>query len=196
VEIHTPQGSIDVTVPAPGRHMILNALAAAALGTGLGLSLEQIRDGIAAYEPVGGHGHIISAGDMTILDDCYNANPVSMKAGLDVLGEVATRKVAILGDMFELGEDEWNMHYEVGSYAAEKGIDVIIAIGTLAKAYRQGVLDFKEKSGFAGQMVYYPTRDEAMETLPGYLHPGDSVLVKASHGMHFENIVEVLTKTT
>ncbi len=84
--------------------MVLNALAAAAVGTKLGLSLGQIRDGIEKLESLSGRFHIIEKGRMVIIDDCYNANPVSMKASLDVLKDAQHRKVAILGDMFELGK--------------------------------------------------------------------------------------------
>ena len=189
-ELVTPAGRIEVTVPAPGRHMVSNALAAAAVGLDLGLSLEQIKAGIEAYEPVQGHGHILQSGDLTIMDDCYNANPVSMKAGLDVLAEVEGRSVAILGDMFELGEKQEQMHYEVGVHVAEKKIDVLIAIGTLAKQYVLGA----EAVGGSTQCLYFETKKEALDRLGEWIYPGDSVLVKASHAMGFEEIVQRLVK--
>ena len=111
------------------------------------------------------------------MDDCYNANPVSTKAGLDVLAEAEERKVAILGDMFELGSDERKLHYEVGEYAADKGIDCIVCAGELGKT--EG-------------LYYFATRDEAVDRLENIVKENDAILVKASHGMKFEKIVEVL----
>lgn len=191
--LHTPEGEISVTVPAPGKHMISNALAAASVGLLLGLSLEQIRQGIESYEPVGGHGHIIQTDGMTIMDDCYNANPVSMKAGIDVLHEVEdARTVAVIGDMFELGTNETKLHYEVGQYAAQKGISVIISIGSLAKNYEEGICDVSSRGGYNGTHLYYPDLDEFLEKGIGEIRKGDAVLVKASHAMHFEKIVKKL----
>ena len=182
-----------MTVPAPGRHMISNALAAAAVGCELGLSLEQIKAGIESYEPVGGHGHIIQADDMTIMDDCYNANPVSMKAGIDVLSEVeGSRTVAIMGDMFELGDEEAQMHYEVGQYAAQKGISLIISIGSLAQNYEKGIEEISRTGGYAGRHLYFADLDAFLETGIREIRKGDAVLVKASHAMHFEKIVKAL----
>lgn len=195
IDLVTPKGSIRITVPAPGKHMISNALAAAAVGLGLDLSLEQIKAGIEAYEPVGGHGHIIQTDFMTIMDDCYNANPVSMKAGLDVLSEVEGRRVAILGDMFELGENEKKLHYEVGTHAADRGIDLVVAVGELARNYALGVREhfgLSEKSDRPVNVLYFKTLEEVLEKLPELIQPRDAVLVKASHAMHFEKIVEKL----
>lgn len=191
--LHTQKGEISVTVPAPGRHMISNALAAAAVGIQLGLSLEQIKAGIESYEPVGGHGHIIQTEDMTIMDDCYNANPVSMKAGLDVLHEVEdSRTVAVMGDMFELGDEEAKMHYEVGQYAARKGISLIISIGSLAQNYEKGIEEICQSEGYAGRHLYFADLDAFLETGIREIRKGDAVLVKASHAMHFEKIVKAL----
>ncbi len=193
-DIITPAGSIRVTVPAPGRHMLSNALAAAAVGVGLGLSLQQIRDGIEAYEPVDGHGQMIHAGELTIMDDCYNANPASMRAGLDVLASAQGRRVAILGDMFELGEQEEQMHCEVGGYAASRGIDTILAVGRLAAHLSRGAQEYRSRTGGGGQVFHYSTVRELLADLQAHIRPGDTVLVKASHGMHLEEVVEELKR--
>ena len=110
--------------------MITNALAAVAVGQQMGLSDEEIVQGIAAFRPVDGHGSVFATEHFTIMDDCYNANPVSMQAGVRLLSEVPERKVAILGDMFELGAEEEKLHYEtedmwldavwIRSYALER----------------------------------------------------------------------------
>lgn len=187
-ELVTPDGAVSVRVPVPGRHMLINALAAAAVGRELGLSLEEIASGIGAFRPVEGHGSILETERFTIMYDCYNANPVSMKAGFDVLAEVSGRKVAIIGDMFELGQQEQQMHFDTGVYAAEKGLDLIVAIGSLAKQYEIGIRSVNP----AQNLCYFTTKEDAVEQLPSLLKSGDSILVKASHGMHLEKIVAFL----
>lgn len=183
----TPSGEMEIVIPVPGRHMVYNALAATAVALELGMSLEQVRDGIAKFKPIGGHSSILETKRYTILNDCYNANPVSMKAGLDVLADALGRKTAILGDMFELGKEEEKMHEEIGAYAAEKGIDVVICIGTLAKKIYEGAEKEKKSA-----VYYFATAEEAVSRLKELLCDGDTVLVKASHGMHLERIVAAL----
>lgn len=118
-----------VHVPQPGRHMVLNAAAAACVARLLGLSGEQIAAGIGKVAAVSGRTHIISHPHYTIIDDCYNANPASVKAALDLLALADTRKVAILGDMLNLGENSRQLHEEIGSYAVAAGIDTIYCVG-------------------------------------------------------------------
>ena len=175
-------------VNVPGHHMVSNALAAVAIGLELGLDEKQIAAGVAAFKPVSGHSSIVETDRFTIMDDCYNANPISTKAGLDVLAEAEERKVAILGDMFELGSDERKLHYEVGEYAADKGIDCIVWAGELAKEYYDGA----KAAGKTEGLYYFATRDEAVDRLKNIVKENDAILVKASHGMKFEKIVEVL----
>lgn len=187
--VTAPETEFTVTVPVPGKHMVLNALAAAAVALDLGMTPEEIQAGIAKFKPVGGHSSIVETKNFTILNDCYNANPVSMKAGLDVLSDALGRKVAIVGDMFELGEKEKQMHYEIGTHAANKGIQLFICIGGLARECYDGTM---EASDGKMQSYYYATKEDAMAALPALLEKGDTILVKASHGMHFEKIVAVL----
>ncbi len=187
--IHREGRSFDVEIPLPGEHMIYNALAATAVATMLGLSDEEIQKGIAAVEPVGGRSHIIRKEQVTIIDDCYNANPVSMKAAVDLLMMANSRTVAILGDMFELGSNENELHYEVGAYAAEKGIDVILCVGELSKNMYEGALSVSSSTSKAYHFVDKVT---LLEQLSGLLQAGDSILVKASHGMHFEELLELI----
>lgn len=113
--------------------MVYNALAGTAVGLTYGLNLEEIKAGIESLQPVSGRFHIIDTGKYTVVDDCYNANPVSMKASLDVLTDALGRKVAILGDMGELGKEEVEMHREVGVYAASKNLDLLICVGELSQ---------------------------------------------------------------
>lgn len=118
-----------VHVPQPGRHMVLNAAAAACVAGLFGLSDGQIAAGIGKVASVSGRTNIISTPHYTIIDDCYNANPASVKAAIDLLAMADTRKVAILGDMLNLGENSHAYHAEIGSYAAEAGIDCIYCVG-------------------------------------------------------------------
>ena len=134
------------------------------------------------------HSSIEETAHFTLIDDCYNANPVSMKAGIDVLSDASGRKVAILGDMFELGTKERKMHYEVGEYAVQKGIDLFICVGSLAKEIANAL----EKAGKETSVFYFAQKEAAMEMLPSLVKEGDTILVKASHGMHFEKIVAML----
>lgn len=195
--IHMGLEAFPVEIPLPGAHMVYNALAAAAVGKCLGLTREQIQAGIAKVQAVGGRSNVMALENYTVIDDCYNANPVSMKAAIDLLTMALGRKVAVLGDMFELGDAECELHGEVGAYAAEKGIDVIICTGQLSAHMYEGALGFRKEGLCAAQkqdVYYFETRDEMLEQLKGILKHGDNILVKASHGMHFEQVVEYLSK--
>lgn len=178
--------SFKVTIPIPGHHMIYNALAGALVGRELGLSAEEIKSGIEALVPVSGRNNMIETENFLIIDDCYNANPISTKASLDVLATADTRKVAILGDMFELGENEKDLHYGVGQHAAEKGIDLCICIGELSK-HTAGGASTGNKTVF-----HFDTKADFLAEMDTLLQKGDTILVKASHGMEFPEIVEKL----
>lgn len=180
--------SFDVHVPLPGKHMVFNSLVAAGVALDYGLSIDEIIKGIESIAPTGGRSNVMSLDPYVVIDDCYNANPVSMKAAIDLLNMSNTRKVAILGDMFELGEDEKELHKEVGSYAMSHGVDVLIAIGELSQNMYQGAFECVLSGD---KPVYcFDTKEEAMAKLPSILKEGDSILIKASHGMHFEEIVD------
>lgn len=188
--IHAGNESFQVLVPIPGRHMVYNALAGTAVGLIYGMNLEGIKKGIESLQSLSGRFHIIETGKKTIVDDCYNANPVSMKASLDVLQDALGRKVAILGDMGELGKDEVEMHREVGVYAAARDIDKIICVGELAG-------DMAEAARLAApakDIVHFAEKETLLEALPGIIQDGDTILVKASHFMEFEKVVECLEK--
>ena len=183
-DIHMGDVLVHANIPLPGEHMIYNAMAAAAVGVQFDMTKEEITAGISHVEAVAGRSHLIEAGDKVVIDDCYNANPVSMKAAIDLLATAPGRKVAILGDMFELGENERAMHREVGQYAAEKGIDLILCVGELSSEMYEGAA---EKGGEAR---HFEIREALEAVLQDLLQPGDTVLVKASHSMAFENIVQ------
>lgn len=180
--------NVELDIPLPGKHMVSNALVACAVGSLFDVSLLQMAQGINKLQPVGGRVNIIKGERYTIIDDCYNANPVSMKASIDVLKYAATRKVAVLGDMFELGAKENELHGDMGAYIAESNVDVLITVGRLSKN-----MDAKAKEcGYEGEIVHFDTLDECLENIEKSLVKGDTVLVKASHGMHLEKIVEIL----
>ena len=190
--LHFGDNAVNVLIPIPGHHMVYNALAGALVGRELGLSADEIKAGIEALVPVSGRNNMISTDDFLIIDDCYNANPVSMKASLDVLSLADSRKVAILGDMFELGEHENELLYGVGQHAAEKGIDFIICIGALSKNVAKGATDGNWPSKDKGTVLHFDTKADFLEQADKLLKKGDTILVKASHGMEFPEIVEKL----
>ena len=186
-KIHTSQGDIAVHIPIPGRHNIYNAMAATGVGMALGLTLAEIKDGIESVETIGGRTNLLDINGMVVIDDCYNANPVSMRASIDVLKNGLARKIAVLGDMGELGENEKQLHYEVGQYVAENEIDVLFCAGTLSKEMAKGA---QEKGGC--KVFYFKNREEMLPELLAYLAPEDTVLVKASHFMEYPKIVEAI----
>lgn len=182
--------SIDVHVPLPGEHMVSNAVAAALIGTLLGVDKEAIRQGIEAVKPTGGRSNIIKTDKYNLIDDCYNANPRSMAAAINLLKLAKTRKVAILGDMYELGEDELIMHRGVGENAASVGIDVMVFIGEMSEYMMKGA---EAKADLSKQKLYYfKTKEEMLQKSREILEEGDTVLIKASNGMKFKEVLEAL----
>jgi UDP-N-acetylmuramoyl-tripeptide--D-alanyl-D-alanine ligase len=133
ISTDTEEETAKVELPLPGEHMVLNAAAAACVANLLGLTLEQIRSGLEKAQSVSGRSHLLSLQNFMVIDDCYNANPVSMKAALDLLMLADTPKAAVLGDMFELGEDSGKLHRDVGVFAAELKIQRLFFIGEQAK---------------------------------------------------------------
>lgn len=183
--IHLPDGSsLSCVIPLPGAHMVSNALAGAAVGYSLGLTPDEIRAGIEGLPSMPGRNHIIKTDRLIILDDCYNANPVSMKAAVDVLSLGIGRKVAVLGNMGELGDQEAELHREVGEYAASRNIDVICGIGHLAKHITEGAA--------SAETHWFEDKESFIAAMGQIIRPGDNVLVKASHGMDLPVVVKAL----
>ncbi len=174
--------AIPVEIPAFGQHMVYAALMGAAVGLELGLTDEEIASGIAAYETVGSRGRLLKSKDLIILDDCYNANPTSCRSSLESLKALPGHPVAILGDMLELGESGPVLHRALGTYAASLGIRVIAC----------GLLSRHTAEGAGGDALWYPDTESLLQALPELVRPGDSVLVKASHAMNFEEVVRAL----
>ena len=180
----------EINIPLPGKHMVLNALTACAIGSLFDVNLDMMKNGIEKLEPVGGRVNIIKTDKYTLIDDCYNANPVSMKASIDVLTYASGRKVAILGDMFELGKDEKILHGSIGEHIANTSIDVLVTIGDLSN----NIDEYAISNGYKGEVIHFDTLDEFMLNCSNILIEGDTVLVKASHGMHLEKIINSLTE--
>ena len=184
--LHFPEEVCQIHEPIPGVHNVYNACAAACVGRIMGLTNEEICQGIAHAKTIAGRTNLITLGEVLVIDDCYNANPVSMKASLDVLAQADGRKIAVLGDMGELGENEREMHYDVGKYAANTGADILFCCGTLSEELAKGAQRGHTK------VMYFADREKLTQTLINFVEAGDTVLVKASHFMEFPKIVKAL----
>lgn len=185
-DIYYKGGLTELKIPAPGRHMAYAAGAAYAVGKMFGIDDESIERGIKSFEPVGMRMEVIETGRITVLNDAYNASPESVKAAAEVLITAYGRKVCVLGDMFELGGKAPELHRSVGEYIAACGADVLLCAGGLSKHTAEGA----SEAGIYAK--WFETRDEMVEKLNDYIKEGDTVLVKASRGMHFEDVVEAL----
>ena len=192
--IHIGAESFAVTIPIAGEHNVYNALAAVCVAGKLGLSVDEMKRGIESVKTIGGRSNLIHKGGMTIIDDCYNANPMSMKASLGILKDAMGRKVAILGDMGELGENEKELHREVGTFAGNCGIDLLICVGTLAKEIAGAAKESSIQAEKQLEAVSFDTLEELLMHLGEQVKQGDTILVKASHFMNFGKIVEALQK--
>jgi UDP-N-acetylmuramoyl-tripeptide--D-alanyl-D-alanine ligase len=175
-----------VKTSLPGRHIVSSALAAAAVALADGMSLAEVAAALAkARVPLRVRAHR-GRGGCTILDDTYNASPASMAAALDLLAEIPGRRVAVLGDMKELGAAERESHLAVGRHAAETS-DVIHTVGELG-----GIIAEAAREAGHGATHHWSTKEEAGEALAADLHPDDVVLLKASRAMALETLLAVL----
>ena len=189
--IRTPEGDIHAAIPIPGMHMVYNAMAGTCVGQSLGLNSEEIEAGIRSLSALPGRGHLLHTPRFTLLDDCYNANPVSMRAMLDVLDQALTRKVAVLGDMGELGDQKKELHASVGEHLKDLSIDVVVTIGPLSEFIHEAARTASPSSC----CLHFPDKESFLRDGDHILKDGDSVLVKASHYMGFEEIVNVLSES-
>jgi UDP-N-acetylmuramoyl-tripeptide--D-alanyl-D-alanine ligase len=180
----TPSGAVQVRLPLPGRHNVMNALAAAAAAWCRGANPEQIRQGLETVESVKGRMAIEMLGnDTQLVDDSYNANPLSLRAAIDWL--VASDRVGVLvmGDMGELGHDAEALHRDIGEYAAERGVRMLYAMGELSR---------HACDGFGEDARHFGTAEDLIKDIDGVLKPGMTVLVKGSRSARMERIVEGL----
>ncbi len=179
-----------VHVPAPGVHNVYNALAALAAGRELHIPTEELIRGIADYSPGKMRLNVIKSNGLTILNDAYNSSPQSVKAALDVLDEIkANRRIAVLGDMLELGEWSAQAHTETGVYASHSQTDMIVTVGTAAANIVNGAVG----AGFPSNgAVALKDNAEAISYLKDIICEDDAILVKGSRGMMMEEIVNAL----
>lgn len=180
---------VAVELSVLGQHNVLNCVAALAVADTCGIPMD-VAAGTFAYFHGLRQTIIQLENRFTILDDTYNASPDSMKASLDVLCHIETegKRVAVLGDMFELGEDSQQYHYEVGMYISELPIDELVVVGEQAKFISQAVREHNS----AIRICEMSDNEEAVMYLLGVLMPEDVVLVKGSNGMHMDEIVQML----
>ena len=181
-------GCQPVRLPALGRHNVYNALAACAVGRELGISPAECARALAGYTPAGMRQKVVRRGGYTVVEDCYNASPDSMRAALQTLAAWpgASRRIAVLADMLELGRLEEAAHLEIGRLAAQLGVDLVLAYGPAARLYVQGA----EEAG--GQARHFETKAALLQALQGTLRPGDVVWFKGSHSMALEEVLEGL----
>ncbi|MBF0453123.1 MAG: UDP-N-acetylmuramoyl-tripeptide--D-alanyl-D-alanine ligase [Candidatus Magnetomorum sp.] len=190
-KLQTADTSIDIHLPAQGRFMILNALAAAATGYYLNIPLDSIKTGLESFNPI--HGRLTihhSKDDIYIIDDTYNANPASMCAALDSLKQLrqSNNSYLVCGDMYELGSDTKKYHKDVGQYATHSGITGLFATGQYADETICGA----HTAGLNSSALYQGSFEEIASTLSILLKPGDWILVKGSRAMKMEQLVDRL----
>lgn len=186
------QGNIrqEITIPTVGIHNVYDALSAFAVGLEYGISPENIAKGLENYKPSGMRQRIKEVNGVTFIEDCYNASPDSQKAGLNSLCRIAKgRKIAVLGDMLELGSFSEEAHRTVGTYAAECGVDILYTVGKESEYMAESA-----KSAGLSEVESYVDKAELTNTLLKELHEGDTVLFKASRGMKLEEIFENIYK--
>ena len=185
--ITTSRDVYAVSIPSPGAYMIYPAAMAIAIGEHLGLTKAELLSGIAAYRPVGSRMHLVRCGSgRIIIDDCYNANPQAMAEALRILAQTEhPRRMAVLGDMGELGDLTEQAHRDMGELTRALGLDTVVAVGPKAKAIQDANPD----------ALWFPTVAEALSAIRAAFTAGTAVLVKASHAMHFTDIVKDLEST-
>ncbi len=180
-----------VVLPLPGRHNVGNALAAAAAAWVLGVGRKDIVAGLEAFQPCPGRMELLELpGDIVVLEDSYNANPLSVHAALEALHDLGSpgRRIAVLADMLELGETAPELHYQIGHIAAERA-DWLFVYGSLAEDIGRGAIF----AGLPEERVFTAkSHDELAERLLELLQPGDRVLIKGSRGMRMEKVTAAL----
>ena len=178
-------GEIRTSVDSFGKHIVSAALLAAGIGHLFGLNDNEIAKGIASFRNAGRRGELLRTGEMLLFDNCYNANPDSVKSSIDSLVLLPGRHICILGDMLELGDRSKEFHSETGRYAKEMGVEVLLTCGPLSVF---------SSEGYGEGSAHFENLDDLIRHLPLYLKEGDSILVQASRGMHFEKISDAIKK--
>lgn len=180
----------EVTIPLPGIHNVLNGLAATAVAHELGLDFSDIETGLLRAGTISGRNNVIILHGITVIDDCYNASPSSMKSAIGILGKAPGRTIAVLGDMGELGDDEKSLHASIGEVLEDNHIGMLFTVGPLSQEINKS-LEVKNSSCMSHH--YDKTEDMLQDLLP-IVRPGDAILVKASHFMQFNKVVDALVE--
>ncbi len=191
--LRTPRDAFACEIPGLGQHMVYPALMAAAVGERFGLTSEEIVQGILHFEPTKMRMNILHRQDgITILDDAYNANPQSMRAAVEVLSKNKGRpRIAVLGDMFELGALSQVLHTGVGEYLGKSGVEYLVAVGEQARHIAEAA-----QRGLCAQVRHCQDKEEAKAVLKSLVQPGCTVLLKASRGMYFEELTDYVKELT
>lgn len=190
-EVRTPTGAFDVHVPVPGEHNIKDALAAIAVGEELGIDHESTRAALAGFKAPEKRSNVIPARrGYVVIDDTYNAGPASVRSAVRTLTMMeGDRKIAVLGDMLELGEHAIEAHLEIGRAVKDCGVDLLIVVGELAKLIARGAID----AGMPiAAVAEFEDSAQAAKEVPAKVRERDVVLVKGSRAMKMERIVEGL----
>ena len=185
----------DFYIPVSGRHNVWAALYAFAVGTLQGLSPEQIKNGFAHFRPADMRQAITNFDGMTLIEDCYNAAPESMRAAIDVLCECApqnSRRIAVLGDMLELGKDSIKLHRAVGEYLQKRGVDLLIAVGNGGVEIAQGAVEAGMNPAKTLLFIDRDNVSDIAKCLRSHLTQRDTILFKASRGVRLERVIQAL----
>ena len=186
VALTAPQGAVEFELPVPGRHNVMNALAAAAACLAAGVTLGTIAEALSRYAGIKGRLQCRTGQNgALIIDDTYNANPDSMRSAIDVLAALPGRRIFVMGDMGEAGEAAGQFHDEIGGYAKSRGIDKLLALGDLSVA---------AVHNFDAGATHYRKPEDLAAALKAELAPGVTVLVKGSRFMRMERIVDAIVE--
>ena len=193
--VHKGKTYPDFFVPISGRHNVFAALFAFAVATLQGLTPEQIKNGLKNFQPAGMRQEILHFGGKTVIADCYNAAPESMRAAIDVLCECTPkggRRVAILGDMLELGKHSIAIHRGIGGYLQDHGIDLLFAVGKGGIEIAQGAVEAGMDPAKTMLFIDQNDVDAIVKALASHTNTGDTLLFKASRGVRLERVVDAL----
>jgi UDP-N-acetylmuramoyl-tripeptide--D-alanyl-D-alanine ligase len=184
-----------VHIRVQGDHNVTNALAAGAVGSILGLSAGVIAQGLSRFRPAAMRSQVRVSQGVKLIIDCYNANPASMKAAVQLLAQTGAKRkrIAVLGDMLELGPNAAQMHEEVGGFVARHGIDQLVACGLLGRSLAKGA---KQAGLDQAHILEVPDARAASAAIKTFVKPGDTVLIKASRGMKLELVADALRGAT
>lgn len=196
IRLHDGEIMNNVRINVIGRHNIYNALVACVCGILLGIPEEKIRYGLLNFSPAEMRQHIEEKNGITIIEDCYNANPESMSAGLDVLchtaGKKKLRSVAVLGDMLELGHVSKEAHFDIGNEAARRGVKRLITFGKAARDIAEGALAAGMKKENITIIEDTENAEKAADIIKSIIGKGDAVLFKASRAMELERVIKLI----